>query len=278
MIKKDISLVTQQFVKCHHKLREDNLIRSSRQFALSIGYLPQSLSEVLQGRRNVPMPILRKAIEVYQLNPVFLHTGEGNMFLEEENIEKGFRVLTVVTNEEGNERIVHVPVKAQAGYAGEYANPEFVENLPTYNLPDYKYTQGTFRSFDVAGDSMEPTLYEGDKVICSLVEPDHWKSDIRNGHVYVFVTQEGVLVKRALNKLLLDRAVHLLSDNDFYPPYIATTRNLKEVWKVRAKISPFLPAPVKPDEEIEQLRRKLSEQQTVIEELRSKIQQLKENG
>jgi phage repressor protein C with HTH and peptisase S24 domain/uncharacterized protein (DUF736 family) len=266
------NLVTRQFIHCYDTLLEMEVVRSARQFAQSVDYLPQGMSEILLGRRNVPVRVLRKAVEVYQLNPVFLHTGEGTMFMEEEPQVKGLRILTVVTDSDGDERIVHVPVPAQAGYAGEYANPEFVENLPTYTLPDNRYKSGTYRSFDIAGDSMEPTLYEGDKVICDLVEPDRWTSDIRTGHVYVFVTEEGVLVKRAKNTLAPERVLVLLSDNDFYHPQTVSARSLREVWRVRAKISPFLPAPVKPEEELEQLRRKLSEQQRVIEDLRQKVQ------
>ena len=158
------SIITKRFIKCHNKLREDNLVRSSRQFALSLDYLPQSLSEILKGRRDVTIELLRKSVELYKINPVYIYTGEGPMFMSEED-HKSFRVLTIVTNAQDDERIVHVPVPAQAGYAGEMTNPTFISNLPTYTLPDYKYKVGTHRSFDVAGDSMEPTLFEGDKVI-----------------------------------------------------------------------------------------------------------------
>ena len=61
------SIVTQRFIKCHNKLREENRIRSSRQFALSLEYLPQSLSEILKGRRDVTIELLRKAVEKYKI-------------------------------------------------------------------------------------------------------------------------------------------------------------------------------------------------------------------
>ena len=66
------SVITQRFIKCHNHLREENRVRSSRQFALSLEYLPQSLSEILKGRRDVTIELLRKAVEKYKINPVYV--------------------------------------------------------------------------------------------------------------------------------------------------------------------------------------------------------------
>jgi len=236
------SIVTQRFIKCHNKLREIGTIRSSRQFALQLEYLPQSLSEILKGRRDVTIELLRKAVESYKINPVYVYTGEGPMFMSEEG-NNSFRVLTIVADNEEEERIVHVPVPAHAGYAGEFSDPTFIQELPTFTLPDYKYKSGTHRSFDVAGDSMEPTLFEGDKVVCSFIEPENWEAAIKDNYVYVVVTRGDILLKRALNKIRETKNLHLISDNNFYDPYDVPIGDIREIWYVRAKISPFLPAP-----------------------------------
>ena len=236
------SIVTQRFIKCHDKLREENRVRSSRQFAISLDYLPQSLSEILKGRRDVTIELLRKAVELYKINPVYIYTGEGPMFMSEED-HKSFRVLTIVTNVQDDERIVHVPVPAQAGYAGEMTDPTFIQDLPTFTLPDYKYKVGTHRSFDVSGDSMEPTLFEGDKVVCSYLEPTLWESSIKDNYVYVIVTRGDVVVKRVMNNLKAEKQLELISDNNFYESYKVNIGDVREIWYVRAKISPFLPSP-----------------------------------
>ncbi len=236
------SVVTQRFIKCHDKLKEDNRIRSSRQFAMSLDYLPQSLSEILKGRRDVTIELLRKAIAKFKMNPVYIFTGDGPMFMSEDN-HKSFRVLTIVTNSQDDERIVHVPVPAQAGYAGDATSPSFIQDLPSFTLPDYKYKVGTHRSFDVSGDSMEPTLFEGDKVVCSFLEPTLWESSLKDNYVYVIVTRGDVVVKRIENHLKDDKELLLLSDNGFYEPYRVSVSDIREIWYVRAKISPFLPSP-----------------------------------
>ncbi len=271
------NVVTQRFIKCHNKLREENRVRSSRQFALSLDYLPQSLSEILKGRRDVTIELLRKAVEKYKINPVFLYTGEGPMFMAEDN-NKDFRVLTIVTNAEDDERIVHVPLPAQAGYAGEMADPGFIQELPTYTLPDYKYKVGTHRSFDVAGDSMEPTLLEGDKVVCSFVEPSQWPNTLKDNHVYVIVTRGDVVVKRIVNCLVKDDTLELHSDNNFYRPYPVAANDIREVWSVRAKVSPILSAPQSSQpplsKEVQDLKRTINQQSQIIRDLNVSLQQL----
>ena len=100
---------------------------------MSLEYLPQSLSEILKGRRDVTIELLRKAVDKYKINPVYIYTGEGPMFMSEED-HKSFRVLTIVTNTQEDEKIVHVPVPAQAGYCGEMTDPTFIQDLPTFYI------------------------------------------------------------------------------------------------------------------------------------------------
>jgi phage repressor protein C with HTH and peptisase S24 domain len=271
------NIVTQRFIKCHNKLREENRVRSSRQFALSLDYLPQSLSEILKGRRDVTIELLRKAVEHYKINPAYIYTGEGPMFMSEEG-DNSFRVLTIVADSNEDERIVHVPVPAQAGYAAEMSDPTFIKELPTFTLPDYKFKVGTHRAFDVAGDSMEPTLYEGDKVVCSYVEPTLWENSIKDNYVYVLVTRGDVVVKRVQNRLREDKYLELSSDNAYYEPYRLSLGDIREIWYVRAKISPFLPSPQNIKrylrEEMDELKQTIREQSEFIQKLNETIRQL----
>lgn len=272
------SIVTQRFIKCHDTLREESRVRSSRQFALSLDYLPQSLSEILKGRRDVTIELLRKAVEKYKINPVYIFTGEGPMFMTEED-HKDFRVLTIVTNVQDDEKILHVPTPAQAGYAADLNDPSFIENLPTYTLPDYKYKVGTHRSFDVSGDNMEPTLYEGDKVVCSFLEPTLWETAVKDNYVYIIVTRGDILVRRVTNHLKEKKVLELISDNAFYEKKEIGVGDIREIWYVRAKISPFLPAVSNSGDqahlqEITALRDTLEKQQALINKLNDYLQQL----
>ncbi|MEO7177090.1 MAG: LexA family transcriptional regulator [Saprospiraceae bacterium] len=230
--------VTERFIECHNKLLQENRIRSSRQFAIALGYLPQGITEILKGRRDVTIELLRKMVEVYHVSPTFLFKGEGAMIFDQDHISD-LRVLTVVTDSHNDERIVHVPFPAQAGYANEYKDPDFYTELPTYTLPDLRFKSGTHRSFDINGDSMEPVLSEGDKVICSYTDPKYWFTDIKDHHVYVIVTNADIVVKRILNNLSRHRHLELFSDNDIYRPYRVNLADIREIWFVNTKISQF---------------------------------------
>jgi hypothetical protein len=228
------NVVSQRFIKCHNKLREEKRVRSSRQFALSLDYLPQSLSEILKGRRDVTIELLRKAIATYKMNPVYIMTGDGPMFMTEET-NQSFRVLTTIQTPNEDELIVHVPLPAQSVYASELGDPSFVQDLPTYSLPDYKYKVGTHRSFDVPGDSMEPTLFEGDKVVCSFLEPTLWESGIKDNYAYIIVTRSDVAIRRVRNFISENKELELFADNNFYEPYRVSLSDLREIWYVRAR-------------------------------------------
>ena len=269
------SIVTQRFIKCHNKLRELKVIKSSRQFAIELDYLPQSLSEILKGRRDVTIEVIRKAVEIYKINPIFIFSGEGPLILKDEDMNKSFRVLTIVTDENDSERIVHVPIPAHASYVSTLDDSKFIENLPSFTLPDYKYKVGTHRCFDVIGDSMEPTLFEGDKVVCSFIEPALWETAVKDSYVYVLVTKDDILVRRAYNQISANKQLELRSDNTYYDNYISQISNIQEIWYVRAKISPFLPSPNRINNqlfnEISALRETLREQSATINDMSETI-------
>ncbi len=264
------SVVTQRFIQCHNKLKSEKQVRSSRQFAISLDYLPQSLSEIMKGRRDVTIELLRRAVETYNISPVYLMTGEGPLFMTEED-HKSFRVLTIVNNGQEDQRIVHVPIPAQAGYPSQLSNPSFIQELPTFNLPDYKYQVGTHRSFDVAGDSMEPTLFEGDKVVCSFLEPTLWETAIKDSYVYVIVTKGDIVFKRVFNHLKEEKRLQVGADNQFYESYSIGLADIREIWYVRAKISPFLPSPQNINnylhDEVQDLKQVIQHQSKIINQL-----------
>jgi hypothetical protein len=264
------SIVSQRFIQCLEQLKQDNTIRSFRQFALKVEYLPQSLSEIVKQRRDVTIELIRKAVETYNINPIYLYTGKGEPFLNE-NMASPVRQLTIVTDQNNQERIVHVPIPAQAGYASDMLEAGYMEELPTFSLPDFKFQRSTHRCFGIEGSSMEPTLFEGDKVVCEYVEPEFWETSLKDHYVYVIVCRGDILVKRIKNHLRINKTILLLSDNKSYPPYEKHIGELKEIWKVRVKISPFLPSPHSlrstMEEEMQELKKKINEQSRLIKNL-----------
>lgn len=265
------SPVTQRFISCVKHLVAENQVRSARQFAIGLNYKPQGLSEIFHSKREVPLKLLTAAIEKYNLNPRYIFSGDGPMIAEGHGSE--LQILTIVEDETQQERIIHVPIPAQAGYAAQYMDPVFVGELPTYALPDRQFRSGTYRSFDVAGDSMEPTLYNADKVICSFIEPSYWQHAVKDQAIYVVITIGDVLVKRVLNRIRENKALILVSDNAFYDPFPVPVEEIREIWRVRLRLTAHLGEPLGSDK-LSTLEKQLEEQNRHIEKLNETIRML----
>lgn len=233
--------ISQRFVQCVMALLNQRTVPSGRQLAKSLDYLPQALNEIVNGKRNAPVELLQRAAEAYKMNLRFLFYGEGSMF-ESEGIPD-VQTRVIIKDVFQKERIVHVPVTAYAGYQDNLTEPVFMQELPTYSLPEHILRSGSYRSFDVAGDSMEPTLYTGDKVIAAFVEPQYWEQGIKDSMIHVLITYNEVLVKRVMNYIRSEKMLELRSDNSSHPPYHLPIQHLREAWVVRLRITANLNKP-----------------------------------
>jgi phage repressor protein C with HTH and peptisase S24 domain len=263
------SKVSERFVKCIDQLKENNTIKSLRQMALALDYTPQNLNEIYNGKRDATIDLIKTAVEVYNINPNYLFTGQGPSFSED--------VDNLISEKNQLDKIVYVPMAAHAGYAEQYTDPLFVSDLINFSLPDYKFHHGTYRCFDVVGDSMEPSLYAGDKVVCSQVDMSYYKSAIRANHVYVLVLQDGIVVKR-LTSAQDSKSIKCVSDNDYYNPYDVSLEDIRQLWYVEVKISPFLPSPNNIRQafhsEMDSMRQLINSQSQSIQMLNQTIEKL----
>lgn len=149
------------------------------------------------------------------------------------------RILTIAVNEDDQENITMVGQKASAGYLNGFADPEYMESLPQFRLPNLSTNQ-TYRAFEIAGDSMLP-LVPGTLIIGGYVEQ---LKDIKSGKTYILVTTtEGVVYKRVFNYLSENGKLFLVSDNEHYKPYEIKGEDVMEVWEARAFISTDFPNP-----------------------------------
>jgi hypothetical protein len=238
-----ISAVTHRFLICLDELIATGKIRSKRQFAMALGYHAQGLSEMTAHRRDVPLELIEKATSLFQFNPHFLFSGAGPHFGNASSQTLEVRNLTIVTDGKGDERIVHVPIPAQAGYGQMLHDPVFIQELPTYRLPDTQFHSGTYRSFEVAGMSMDPTFKPHDIAIAAFIEPKYWEQAVKSKQVYILVTEQEVLIKRVNNLFRTEKRVECVSDNPEFESYFIPLADLREIWKVRLKLTSHFDMP-----------------------------------
>lgn len=266
-----ISTVTDRFLKCLDQLVQEGKVRSKRHFALSIGYHAQGISEMVAHRRDAPVELIEKAVSVFRFNPVYLFTGHGPFFYSPmEDDELRIKNLTVVTDQRGDERIVHVPFPAQAGYGTLMDDPVFISDLPTFQLPDPQFRSGTYRSFEIAGSSMEPVFMPHDIVIASFIEPRYWEQAIKNGQIYIIVTRQEVVIKRIQNHIRTLKQIECCSDNPAFDPYTIAATDIQEVWKARVRLTSHIDA-VQPAINSNAISEQLMVQQQMLERLQQQL-------
>ena len=150
-------------------------------------------------------------------------------------IEKGFdiditgsklRLLTISVDNNGNENIEMVPVKAHAGYTASYGDVDFIASLPKFKLP-FLPANKTYRTFQITGDSMLPVA-EGSWVTCSFVE--NW-NDLKDGKACIVVTKDEGIIFKLIYSRLKDKKLLLVSTNPNYTPFEIEVSKLSEIWQ-----------------------------------------------
>lgn len=237
------------------------------QLAERLGLSRAQVGSYEEGRAEPKLDSLRAMAQLFACTIDALVSGDARTTKELSG--QKLRVLTVaVDSREGSERVSVVPVKAAAGYLGGYGDLDFIEALPQFALPLPEFAhEETRRVFQIQGDSMLPIM-SGSYVISSYVQD--WRS-IKTNELYVFLTQEqGVVFKRAINRIAEAGCLDLASDNPVYKPYSVHVDELIEVWKVQGFIQ--LDLATKPNMDQVILAR-LENLQSEVHELRRSLNQ-----
>ena len=147
------------------------------------------------------------------------------------------RVLAFTVDKDQNENIELVPQKAAAGYLNGYADREYLEVLPKFRLPMLSST-GTYRAFEIAGDSMLP-IASGTVIVGRYVED--WSS-VKDGTPCIVVSsRDGIVFKRVFNKMRSGAMFVLHSDNPHFSPYDVPADDVLEIWEAKSYISSTFP-------------------------------------
>src|SRR5687768_16526528 len=132
----------------------------------------------------------------------------------------------------GTNEIQLVPVKAAAGYLAGFADPEFIDELNTFTLP--MLAPGSYRAFEIVGDSMLPTP-TGSVIVAEKVDDPE---EIKNNQTYIIISRnEGIVYKRVMRNTKSRNKLTLVSDNTSYQPYQVNLGDVLEVWKASMVIS-----------------------------------------
>jgi transcriptional regulator with XRE-family HTH domain len=129
--------------------------------------------------------------------------------------------------------VIHfVPVKAAAGYLAGYGDSEFIDELNTFTLP--MLAGGSYRAFEIIGDSMMPTP-SGSVIVGEKIEN---MDSVKNNAAYIVVSKnEGIVYKRVVKNNKNKNKLTLVSDNPAFQPYQVQTADVLEMWQAQAVIN-----------------------------------------
>ncbi len=247
----EITILNRQIAKIIMSIISDNIkfLRkqnhlTQEQLAEKIGIKRSLLGAYEEGRADPRLNNLLKISEIFKVSVDSLISEDvseldnafGNIFSHRPKT----KVLSITVDEEGEEYIDLIPQKASAGYLSGYADPEYLEDMPKFKLP-FLAKNGTYRAFEISGDSMLPLL-PGTVVICKYLES---QSEIKSGKPYVLLTStEGIVFKRVYLNTPRENTLELVSDNKYYQPYEIKKEDIMEIWEAVMFISKNFPDPV----------------------------------
>jgi phage repressor protein C with HTH and peptisase S24 domain len=176
------------------------------EFAQKTGVPKSTVYNILNGASTPSTATLNLISKTFNINPEWLKTGKGEMFLKNEEED--------IFNHPSIEQIIYFPVVAKvgAGFPQDNNQIEVIEYIPlpaSMNLDKNKHF-----IVKVHGDSMEPTLQDGDYVISKYYFND--TTDIPNKKIVIVRDDNGELyVKRLLKG---KNGIVFISDNPDYEP------------------------------------------------------------
>ncbi|RTQ51678.1 helix-turn-helix domain-containing protein [Hymenobacter gummosus] len=207
------------------------LVKMARLFGISL----DALVTIDFSKKRQAAAVMRQL----QNAPALEAAGSDGASVTDPERAKGenLRVLAFTVGKDEKENIELVPLKAAAGYLNGYADQEYIEELPKFRLPMLGQT-GTFRAFEIAGDSMLP-IASGTTIVGRYVAD--W-NEVKDGTPCIVVSKkEGIVFKRVFNRLQDAAILTLHSDNPVYSPYDIDVEDVLEIWEAKSFISSTFP-------------------------------------
>lgn len=192
------------------------------------------ISSYEEGRSAPTIDMLISISDYFKLPIDILLRNDLTKATDSSFIEVGNqRVLFPITVDNDNNNLIEVvSIKASAGYLSGYDDPEYIEQLEKIKLPFLP--TGKHRAFPIKGDSMLP-MKSGSYVVGRFVED---RNDIKSGKTYVLVTlNDGMVYKRVINNIDLNNSLLLISDNKIYHDYSVPINEVLEIWEFTCSIN-----------------------------------------
>jgi phage repressor protein C with HTH and peptisase S24 domain len=190
------------------RIVRDEYGMNQNDFAERLGVKQNALSQYENGQRKVPPEIQQILASVFGINLNWLLTGDGERVLAPgaapgqiiEDMPSGGDMFLIDL----------IDVRASAGHGAQNLNElEVIDTIPISRRFLYPHDPQRVKLVEVSGNSMEPTLWDGDYVAVA--------EGVTTGNNGIFLVNwdKELFVKRLLFKL---DTLKVVSDNQSYSP------------------------------------------------------------
>ena len=222
------NIVNQQFKKVFEYLEKNNIIKGKSDIAKHLGTYNHVINSILKGKRNITVDQLNKLFETYDINANFLFGLSPAMTIDGNNLTTYAKDIRV--------RGTNIRLLPHTALAGDALVQEAANEVSeTFSIPGL---EGDLVAIEIQGDSMSPTLTNGDIVVCEQVNRGE---PLRDNSVYVIVT-DVVVAKRVQQKKENNQLVslNLISDNSTtYQPYEVNASEIRELYIVKCRLTNY---------------------------------------
>lgn len=205
--------------------------------ARRIGVIPQRFHDIANGKTKAfSYEIADKITTAFpEVDKNFLLTGEGTMLVGEQEVKANAKEL----DPEGLNwiSVPVIPFRAMAGSTGWYEDvfaDEWKEKRTVIAPLGAKAIDHAI--FTVTGDSMEPTLIEGDEILAKHVPFDCYKENrlrIYNYSIWIIATKsEGILIKNITEHDVENHTITCHSFNDKYSDFVLDLSEVKDIYHI----------------------------------------------
>lgn len=207
---------------------------SQVKFAQKIRISQGALSQIESGKSQISLDTLRNLSNELNVNCNWVVNGVGDIFYDDKSKSQEFTAQKVLVNVKSNNlsAIPLVQEEAHAGYIEGFEDPEYIKTLKVYQIPGFE--NGSYRLFEIEGESMIPTVYPREIVICEHIDN---KDAVENGTLCVVITKDGIVAKRVYYYENDKKLLILKSDNSRFKTYSLESKKILELWKIKGKIT-----------------------------------------
>lgn len=207
-------------------------------FENSIGASRGAISKAVKENKSIGSSTLEEIISKYSdLNPIWLLTGQGNMFVENEMLLANKNVETYKLKTDRALDAQQIPlydIEAVAGLVPLFKDSKSQEPLDHISIPHLPKCDGAVY---ITGDSMYPLLKSGDIVLYK--EINDIKNEIFWGEMYLLSIDMGgeeYITVKYIQKSEFDGNVRLVSQNKHHQDKDVELSKIRALALVKASI------------------------------------------